>query len=530
MGMKFLRLSPFVFGVLLLSACEIEPVAVPPVEVPAGQAVTEFASTATVPVVSGAAQPASTSYGPVSQYLGASDARPDGRGLTDTRTLTPAQCGRGCVPTPGQRTLDASRDRLVADTVRNVRNGGTSVISVTGSVDNQQKRITAPDSRQLAANRARDTAQTVANEIRADLKEANVSNVVVKPVAAGSAASKACGTGGLVCVLYQAHPQVIAECKSPANGGCQLDLGRLARATAVHSSGARTPFGGGGGNDSSGTSVEVDGVAGAAGTSSPSGVSIIPGGANPGAGVFGSFPPGGSSAGAGGTSGGSSSTTGPGADAGTGGSSGTVDDPYFGFYPEDRFDLDEVSVRIVLDVPRTFRVGGTLTERRISVKEVVVYCGASPCTSSGAPTVTSLSGTLSVASSDAGYRLCASERSLNCAYYLGAGSVPSVGISGSSLSGGRVDVGFRSPTASGVRVYPTLAVEEVSLRVYDPSWIGGGGCDASVPPKSCWEWVGAFDRDVTASVTVVSTAGEILAKGPAGYRLAREVYGTVGSR
>lgn len=292
-GMKSFLRAPAGFAVvLLLSACEIGPVAVPPVDLPVAPAAVEVAAPAAAPSVSGAAQEVSTSYGAVSQYLGASDALPDGRGLTDTRSLSPAQCGRGCVPTPGQRPLDASRDKLVSDTVRNVKNGGTSVIRVTGSVDNQQKNITASDSRKLAANRAEDTARTIAREVREDLKDAGVKNPNVRVVAAGSPAAATCGTGTSSCVVYQAHPQVLSECKSPANGGCQLDLGRLARASAVHSSGDRgitcvgdcSTTGGGGG---SGTTASGGSSTTASGSASISGGATTP---DPGSGVFGPFP------------------------------------------------------------------------------------------------------------------------------------------------------------------------------------------------------------------------------------------------
>lgn len=535
-GMKISLRAPFGLGVvLLLSACEIGPVAVPPVESPATPVAVEQVAATPAPSISGAAQNASTQYGLVSQYLGASDARPDGRGLTDTRKLPPTQCGLGCVPTPGKRPLDAARDKLINDTVKNVKGGGTSVINITGSVDNRQKTITASDSRKLAANRAEDTARTIAREVREDLKDAGVKNPNVRAVAAGSPEAATCGTGTRTCVVYQAHPLVLSSCKSPANGGCQLDLGRHARASAVHNSNSRDGFGGGddGSGDDGGSTTTT--VAGGSITvnGTPTGGSSTGGTPNPGAGVFGPFPPlsaGGSSTGS--STGSSSGSSAGGADPVPAGGDDDVpafDDSYFTLYPEDRFDIDALSVRIVLDVPRTFRVGGTLTEQEISVKDVVVYCGSVPCTSPGAPSVASLAGRLSLASSSSAYRLCATERSSNCSYYLTTGSAPSVGLSGSEVTGGRIEVGFRSPTGSGVRVLPTLVVDEIGVFVFEPAWVGGTGCDADLPPKSCWEWEPVFERDMTAALSVITASGEILVKGPSGYRLERQVYGTVGS-
>jgi hypothetical protein len=207
-----------------------------------------------------------------------------------------------------------------------------------------------------------------------------------------------------------------------------------------------------------------------------------------------------------------------------------VDNGYFVLYPEDRFELDDLSVRIVVDVPRTFRVGGTLTEQGISVERVVVYCGTSPCAMPGAPTVAGFGGRLSLGSNSAKYRLCRTSRSSDCEYYVATGSTPSVDIAGTTLTGGELTVGFLSPTSTGGKVLPTLAVAELSVFVFDPSWVGGAGCDADLPPKSCWEWVALIERDMTGSVSVVSTAGEAFTRTAAGFRLERTVYGTVGSR
>ena len=163
------------------------------------------------------------------------------------------------------------------------------------------------------------------------------------------------------------------------------------------------------------------------------------------------------------------------------------------------------------------------------MEEVTVYCANAPCSAVGAPSVASFAGRLTLAANNAAYRLCASERSSNCEYYLTADSTSSVGLSGAGLTGGRIEAGFRSPTGSKVRVLPTLVVDEISVFVYDPEWVGGAGCAADLPPKSCWEWVPSFERDLTNSVSVVTTAGETLLRSTSGFRLERQVYGTVGS-
>jgi hypothetical protein len=435
--------------------------------------------------------------------------------------------------TPGQRQTDANRNKLVNDVLSNT--GGGTTIRIEGTVDNQRKNISGEESLTLARGRAKSSAKLLKEQIEEDAEaKGQTVKVLVGPETRGAN----CAAAGVVCITTGVHPVVQQKCTGRdhcAAGGPPGTRDRTAIATATfHSELGGTGTGiqcltppcdtttGGGGT----TGGSTGGTAGGS-TGGTTGGST---GIDPSRGIFGSGngPGNGSGQGSAGTPGSTGSTD----------PSSPFDDSatYCDLYADECIDTtditDRVTVRVVVSAPDVFRVGGALREQDVRVEEVVLYCDGVPCTS-GAVGIESFSGTLSLPSSNANYRLCATSRSSNCAYYVASSSVPRSSLSGNSLSGGLLRAGFRSPTPSTVgnaaKVRPTLTVNELTVSVSYPVWEGGAGCDVAVAPRSCWSWEkdGAFD--MRAAVTVVGTNGNRFTRDGYAHHVDRVVVGTVGS-
>jgi hypothetical protein len=463
-------------------------------------------------------------YGGVSQFLGASDAvgngdAGNGRGVKETSGLTAAQCAakKGCRMTPGQRQTDANRNKLVNDVLQN---GGGTTIRLEGTVDNQKQNISGKESIDLARNRAKASAALLKQQIEEDAK-AKGQKVTVRVGQATLAGGVDCTAQGVVCITTGVHPVVQKKCAgrdSCATGGPPGTRDRTAIATATFHSGTGIQCV----NPPCDTTTTVPGGSRDTTGGNTGGNTGI----DPSRGIFG---PGN------GSNGGSSGTPGS---SGSPDPSSPFDDSstYCDLYEDECFDADDVAdrvtVRVVVSSPDVFRVGGTLREQDVVVEEVVLYCDGAPC-ATGAVNIESFSGILSLPSTNANYRLCATPRSSNCEYYVASSSVPRSNLSGSSLNGGLLRAGFLSPTPSSIgnsaKVRPTLTVNDLTVSVSYPVWEGGEGCDAAVAPRSCWSWEEEDTIDMRAAVTVVGPNGSRFTRNGDAHHVDRIVVGTVGS-
>lgn len=506
--------------VLLASAC-IDEAALPAIDITPAMIVPSDPGPA-VSAGPSAAEQSTTNYGPVSQFLGASDALADQRGVTNSASVG-AKCAktRGCVPgsvKPAASALDA----LATDVAAAARNGGSGTVVLQGNVDNQKSRITGAASIELARNRAAASAA----ELEAQLIS---QGVPARNILIGSETRDAnCSAPGIVCIQTQVNPSVIASCRGRAICDTRSDAQRATTASAVTS----VPT-------SSTTGIPV------VGTFTPVGGAVSTSPApNPGSGNFGPVPapssPGSPPSSGETNSPGNSGTSGPG-DSGTSGPGDSdVNNPddsgaYCDAYPTDCPDItdDELSVRITVAAPAVFRVGGRLREQNITVESVVLYCGSVPCSRTGLLRIGDFRGSLSLPSSSSSYRLCATTRSTNCAYYLSNVSTPTVSSNGYSIAGGLLRAGFITPTPSisgpAVKVRPTLDVSVLEVDSYIPVWVGGTGCDAHTPERSCWEWDVIAAIDMRDSVSVRTSDGASFVRSGAKHSIERIVVGTVGS-
>jgi hypothetical protein len=319
-----------------------------------------------------------------------------------------------------------------------------------------------------------------------------------------------CSAPGIVCIQTQVNPSVIASCRGRAICDTRSDAQRATTASAITSVPTLTNIS---------TPVSGGGFPATGGSNSPA--------PNPGSGNFGPAPTpstGSAPSSPDTNSPGDSDTSGPG-----------DSDGYCAAYPADCPDVtdEELSVRITVASPTVFRVGGRLREQNVTVESVVLYCGSSPCPRDGSLRIGDFRGTLSLPASSSSYRLCATTRSTNCAYYLSSASTPTVSATGSSVDGGLLRAGFITPTPSNpgpaVKVRPTLEVSVLEIREYVPVWVGGTGCDAVTPARNCWEWDSIDDIDMRNSVSVRTSDGASFVRSGAKHSIERIVVGTVGS-
>lgn len=530
--------------ILLTTAC-IDVGTVPPVDpavLGAIPPVPESApSTGPGPLVSGGGggvvDAYAPSYGHIAQFLAANDAKPDERGLTNTAGMTPQECRRtpSCAKDGGAGRI-AQRNRLVTDVGRSLDGGGGAIIRLEGTVDNQNQRITGQDSVKLARNRANNTAALLEKQILAENPDAQV---FIGKETRGAA----CGAAGVVCIETAAHPQIVDQCTDPRGnfldrcekGGNVRQRGTLASAVltapALRFGDPRDGADGGRGSSGGGAGGTID--ANAVGGGTP----------NPGAGIFGSGPS--SASATGNASGGDApaGTSGSGStDGGSADSSGDsfLDDSrlYCSLYPEDCADVDgddPLSVRIVVDAPTVFRVGGKLREQEVQVVNVVLYCGDRPCPTGGNVSLGTFRGRLDLVSGSGSYRLCAEGRTTGCQYYYSdaAAHRPAVLFDGNSLQGGVLRAGFLSPTPSGsgspVKVRPTLTVDALVVERFVPVRRNAPGCYGNDAPRDCWDWMLDESIDARGAASVATTVGERFARNGDEHRIDRVVVGTVGS-
>lgn len=529
--MKMFRL-PAALLVVFLSACDlgIDPTAMPAIDPNAYIGVIDpvVSSTPqeTVPqTVSGASQtPPSEPYW-IAGYQHATDARTDGVGIVQDRDFK-------------------GGDRLIENTIATARLDGVTNIVVRGTADNKITNIGAQGNRELAAARAEDTAKKLRAQMQAELVESGLCE--------SGQRRASCLRENNISIVAEADP-VMSGCRKT---GCDLNAGRK---TAAYATFIVEPVLGlwvcdannnstwredgkkqAGDTDlpcpttptttttttsipgTTTTSISGTTTTTTTGPSTPTTSTSIPptngGTPDPSRGIFGSFPTGGSTA--------TGGSTPPGGAAGDGPTDGSS--TYRDFYPEDVVDLDTVSVVFLVDVPATLRAGGSLREADVELDDVTLYCGDTPCTSP-AVRLDAASGSLTLGSSSPAYRLCASPRSSSCEYYLATGSKTGFTATASAISGGDLRVGFRSPTGSNVRVEPTLKVGRVDVTLSEPVWVGGRGCDADLPPRSCWSWEEFDSIDIADAAAVLSTRGEIFSGTRGEFRLSRPVFGTTGS-
>jgi len=448
-----------------------------------------------------------TPWRPVTQFLGASDGKPDGRGLTDTAYMSSGQClsEPGCVMTPGSRTVDVNRRSLAADVAATLRGGGYVIVDVEGTVDNQHQTITADNSKLLARNRAERTARVLAGN-RADMIRAiagTAPRIEVLPRSAFEANAASCRQPNTVCVTFDAHPDV-KSCDALKVGSCALDLGRIARARAQH--------------------FRPDLVC----VPSATRRCPAPGGTGPGAGPGGVV---------GGGRPGSGGPGGPGALPGS--PPGGVTAPDLGeLLPGSVITPTGVHVRVQVVVPRVLQVGGSLRPQDLRVDSVSLMCGNRICGRPYEPTLSLLSARLDLEPSSSRYPRCATQFATNgCGFHVAPGQPQDLRAGGGSLSGGSLRAMFFSPTPPGVRLLPTLTVRTVDVFFYVPGWVGGerAECQAPVrrrpvewtPPADCWGPVAVGPQRVP--VLVETVGGEPFASSGDTHRLSRAVVGSVGA-
>ena len=519
-GHTILRGVALVVIVLSASACIDEAAILPAIDVTPAMVVP---SDPGPPVSAGpsAAEQSTTNYGPVSQYLGASDALADKRGVTNSASVG-ATCAktRGCV-TGLVKPAASAFDALADDVAAAAKNGGSGTVVLQGNVDNQKNRITGATSIELARNRAAASAA----ELEAQLIRQGVParNILIGAETRGAD----CSAPGIVCIQTKVNPSVIAACSGRDHCDTRSDAQRATTASAVLS----VP-----------TGVDIDIPVNNTFTPVGGAVSNSPA-PNPGSGNFGPAPA--PSSGAAPSSPGTnipgdSGGNNPGDSGGNNPGGSDVNNPddsgaYCDAYPADCPDItdDELSVRITVAAPAVFRVGGRLREQNVTVESVVLYCGSVPCSRAGLLRIGDFRGTLSLPSSSGSYRLCATTRSTNCAYYLSNVSTPTVSSNGYSIAGGILRAGFITPTPSSsgpaVKVRPTLDVNVLEVDSYIPVWVGGTGCDASTPARSCWEWDVIAAIDMRDSVSVRTSDGASFVRSGAKHSIERIVVGTVGS-
>lgn len=373
--------------------------------------------------------------------------------------------GRSGAAETGAAQAPKNQNRLVADAQRTVSSGGTAQIVVTGNTDAQHQNT---DNSVLAKDRAKAAAEKLAKEI------GNGAKVVPSTAACGSAS---------VCIVYQANPR--------ANNNA--NVGRNATAVATFTSPPPVPdtdlccFPSGGGGGGSGTSD---------GGTIPGGSITIPG-----------------------TSGGGS---GGGSAGGSEGSLSNAPD-FEDFYPGE-ITPEDAKLRIVVSASPQFRVGGALRPEIVEISSVDVMCGSVVCTSPASPDFKKLTADWSITSSASVYKFCATSRSTSCQFYLTSASVSRFTFPSLQY---RMVIGFISPTPGGVVVQPSLTLGSVDVRAKKATWVGGPGCDESLPARSCW----TFEEGdvVSLPVTVVSNRGEVFTRSGDTYFMRRNVTGSTGS-
>jgi hypothetical protein len=196
----------------------------------------------------------------------------------------------------------------------------------------------------------------------------------------------------------------------------------------------------------------------------------------------------------------------------------------------DPFDPRTGEVRVVVEVPDTLRVGGSLSVHELRVVSVEVLCDGEVCDRVDAPVVDVFDGRLELDASSSRFSSCVAASSTGCDFF----AVPStVRVRTDELIGRPLSMRFFSPTPAGVSVLPTLVVDRLTVRQAVPVWVGGdtpwlrGVCEADPATPDCWDVLMGAELDL--AVSVVTTDGEPLQGSGARYFLRRSVIGSVGS-
>lgn len=451
-------------ALLLLAACDMG--AAEPVPTSPEAA----ATTPSPQQVAVSSPPITQSYDKIETFQSASPGYNSAAGRVNGLTMS---SGNPNAAETGAAQAPKNQNRLVNDTRNVVASGGSATITVTGNTDAQHQNT---NNSVLAKDRAKAAAEKLAKEIGGDAK--------VAPSAS------ACG-GAAVCIVYKANPLATNNAA----------VGRNATATATFVSppvqkieiipptmGSR----------SIGRINEVES-------------SFSPPGGDPSP-VF-SSPS--SSSGAPSTE---SSAPAP-------SSAPSPAGPDFeDFYPGELYP-ENVSLRIRVEASPQFRVGGSMRPEYVYVSSVDVMCGSSVCSSPAAPDLERVLGSWTVSSSASVYKRCSSSRSTGCQFYVTSAS--SEGFSFPSIARQSLVLGFVSPTPSAVFVQPGMTLSEATVRPKFAEWVGGSGCSATTPARSCWEFTEA--DEVTVPVSVVSSRGELFTRSGDSFVLRRVVTGSVGS-
>lgn len=466
---SFLRTVAGSAALLFLAACDMG-VAEPVPTSPEAAAV----SPSPQPVAS-SSPPITQSYDKIETFQSASPGYNSPAGRVNGLTMS---SGNPNAAETGAAQAPKNQDRLVNDTRNVVASGGTATITVTGNTDAQHQNT---NNSVLAKDRAKAAAEKLAKEIGGDAK--------VAPSAA------ACG-GAAVCIVYKANPL--------ATNNAAVGRNATATATFVSPPVQRSTF--------TPPPAEVDRNIGRipevdSSFSPPSGASSP---------VFSS--PGGSS---GAPSTGSSAPASASAPASISVSTGP---DFENFYPGELYP-ENVSLRIRVEASPQFRVGGSLRPEYVYVSSVDVMCGSSVCSSPAAPGLERVAGSWTVSASATVYKRCSSSRSTGCQFYVTSAS--SEGFSFPSIARQPLVLGFVSPTPSAVFAQPGMTLSEATVRPKFAEWVGGSGCSAAMPARSCWEFTEG--DEVSVPVSVVSSRGEPFTRSGDSFVLRRVVTGSVGS-
>jgi outer membrane protein OmpA-like peptidoglycan-associated protein len=420
--------------------------------------------------------PTTANYGVIETFRSA-DPGYDNSAQGRINGLTPTS-GNPNAQENGAMRAPVNNSRLVTDTQSTLASGGSVSITVTGNTDSRSRNTTN-------TVLGRDRAEVAARELARDMGLNPATTVL--PVGAPCS--------GSVCIYYQGNPGL-------ANGSFN---GRNATATATFTQpalpltpsgsargGSTVPSSGGPGSGSSGSSGS--GSSGSGGSApAPSwnfelpSVNVTP---NPGA----TPPP------------------------------ATPD--FYDFYSG--VDVDGITLNVVASVPDPFIVGGLFRIQDVKVTSVSLSCSGASCSGPESPRLHEVSGTWTLPSQTS-YTACSAlyRTGSGCRFLITAASPLKVPSSSGGFTGGTLSAVFYSATPAGVTVKPELRITTATVRLYEPVWVGGTGCDSAKPAKTCWNFVAGSLVDVPVRVT--STTGESFAKGSQGYYVPRRVVGSVGS-
>jgi hypothetical protein len=182
-----------------------------------------------------------------------------------------------------------------------------------------------------------------------------------------------------------------------------------------------------------------------------------------------------------------------------------------------------VSIRVYVDTPAKFVVGGNYMPQKVTVTRVVLYCGAIECP----PTLVlgSYVGTLTQSSTNPNtYKDCSNSISLNCAWKSLVTNPSS--FSSSSSKSGEMRIGFYSPTPYNIfaKTSVLLTSNITQFERWYRSDLCGGAAETALSPDGCYV-LKSIDRTDTSDFVLyvnglLQTSHDIL----------RAVVGSVGSK